>query len=672
MSKCSIYLGDLIHNNVKAESSYFPLGVACVAAYARKFFDNEIDVRLFKFADDILDAIKKRPPHILGLSNYLWNENLNRYIASWVKRISPETVVVFGGPNYPAFAEEIKEFFVGHADMDFYVQLHGEKGFVSLLERYFKAGSLKEMKSSPISNCVFYDYEHDKLITTGRYEPMQDLSDVPSPYLSGLLDQFFETSLAPLIETNRGCPYSCSYCTWSKEKTIRLFPLNRVFEEIEYIASRTKNSNTLYICDSNFGIVKRDLEIAGYLGEMEEKYGFPKNAPVAWAHKKSDIIIRLAEAFREQSSVTCSLQSMDSVVLKNIKRTNIGYDEFVRLVEYFWQNGIRTHTELILGLPDESRESHIDALQKLLSVNIGRLICYNLMLLNGSELNSRKNREKYGFKTKFRLIEGQFGRYNDKLVFDYEEIVNQTNTLSSEEILFFRPVHFLIYFLWGFGYYKELLQFMRSHAVNPVDFIINLIEEISKAPEPVRNVFADYVVSAHNELFNTADDLIAYFSEENNFTALKKGGFANLNRTYSSRILLEIRRDFEDYMVSQCLRLIDRQEKDPTEARTQLKNIMYYLNNRMIDFSTDMPEQNFERIVDFDFDILAWSNSSCEQSLSGYYRPGTRYRFFLSKKQNKILSTGKKRLQGQTDSQALRKILHLSDVRDLFFCVEYA
>src|ERR1700689_5944961 len=72
----SIYLGDLTYSTPSLATDAFPLNVGFIAAYAEKTFGKEIDLKLFKYVEDLEQAIHVRPPDILGLSNYPWNFNL--------------------------------------------------------------------------------------------------------------------------------------------------------------------------------------------------------------------------------------------------------------------------------------------------------------------------------------------------------------------------------------------------------------------------------------------------------------------------------------------------------------------------------------------------------------------------------------------------------------------
>ncbi len=65
-----------------------------------------------------------------------------------------------------------------------------------------------------------------------------------------------------IYETNRGCPYSCSYCNWgsSANSKVRQFDLRNILSELEWL--KTLSIDEIMIGDANFGILERDVEIA--------------------------------------------------------------------------------------------------------------------------------------------------------------------------------------------------------------------------------------------------------------------------------------------------------------------------------------------------------------------------------------------------------------------------
>ena len=87
--------------------------------------------------------------------------------------------------------------------------------------------------------------------------------DIPSPYLAGyfdeIVDEMREQGLEPyaLWETNRGCPYSCTFCDWGSATMtkVRKFSLERAKAEAKWFSD--KKIKAVYNCDANFGIFPR-------------------------------------------------------------------------------------------------------------------------------------------------------------------------------------------------------------------------------------------------------------------------------------------------------------------------------------------------------------------------------------------------------------------------------
>lgn len=349
MNKCLIYFGDLVHSSVRRSASYFALNVAYVAAYTQKMFEGNVECKLFKHPKDLIAAIHNRTPHVLGLSNYSWNRNLNDYLLNLMKRISLETITVFGGPNYPLHAEEGIDYLSRRRCLDYYVRGDEEKAFTNILSKYFRVGYHAMKDGEPLEGCVYYDRAGESVVD-GRECFVDDLCEIPSPYLSGILDGFFSSELIPLLETNRGCPYKCAYCSWKNDSNIRCYPLDRVQEEIPYIAENVKTASSLYICDSNFGIMDRDVQISEYLRQIRESLGYPKKIVVAWAKNKLDRIVTMARGISDGSSVTFSFQSMSKKVLSNVHRSKIDFAAYKYVVERLWRLGIRTHSHILKAM----------------------------------------------------------------------------------------------------------------------------------------------------------------------------------------------------------------------------------------------------------------------------------------------------------------------------------
>lgn len=109
-----IYLAELFHTFVAANretSSYtVPLGVGFLAATIRQRLPG-VEVELFRDPDQLIEAIRRQPPSVLGLSVCNWNIDLSRRLARYVKAAVPGIITVAGGPSVDDQDGSIVDFF---------------------------------------------------------------------------------------------------------------------------------------------------------------------------------------------------------------------------------------------------------------------------------------------------------------------------------------------------------------------------------------------------------------------------------------------------------------------------------------------------------------------------------------------------------------------------------
>jgi len=252
----NIYFCDLTHTGLGINAHTFPLGLGTVASYFIKEMDGSANCKLFKFPDDLNDALKEDVPDVLCMSYFSWNANLSYAYAEYVKEKYPKTLVVFGGPNFSHEKKRRKSFLKKYTAIDFYIKWDGEYALTNLIKKYVDLNlNIDVLKSSNfISDNICY-VSHDEYIE-GNDQRVIDLQSIPSPYLTGLFDQFFNYPLTPVIETNRGCPYSCTFCNDGHllRNTIANKTPEILEEELEYIALRSNHPahGNILISDLNF------------------------------------------------------------------------------------------------------------------------------------------------------------------------------------------------------------------------------------------------------------------------------------------------------------------------------------------------------------------------------------------------------------------------------------
>jgi len=266
-----IYLADLAHTfSTKSGSLMVPLNVGYIKSYVEEKSTKDLKIKIFKDPQDLLDNIDQAPPAMLGLSNYGWNENLNLKIGSHVRQKYPKTIIISGGPNLDEDTGNRINYLKEHNYIDYYLTEGGEEPFSELIDW------LDDKEKEVPKNIIFLN-KNDELVNTGRRKIDKESKHIVSPYLTGNLDRFLNAGMVPLLETNRGCPFSCGFCAWglASHSIVSKLKLENVLSEIEYIGSRTKQNNWI-ICDANFGILKRDVEIAKAIKNTSDKYGYPK------------------------------------------------------------------------------------------------------------------------------------------------------------------------------------------------------------------------------------------------------------------------------------------------------------------------------------------------------------------------------------------------------------
>ena len=153
-------------------------------------------------------------------SVYVWNLRISLEIARQIKANNKEVVIVFGGPQIPHRQAE------GFLRLNPFIDIacHGEGELIvqSIVEHYPK----RNWKEAP---SVSYIDEAGKYVETPARGRISDLNMIPSPYDEGVFDLLVEanrdTGWIALWETNRGCPFTCTYCDWGQHPKTRYIHL---------------------------------------------------------------------------------------------------------------------------------------------------------------------------------------------------------------------------------------------------------------------------------------------------------------------------------------------------------------------------------------------------------------------------------------------------------------
>jgi radical SAM superfamily enzyme YgiQ (UPF0313 family) len=524
-----VYLADLRYNySGVLANDCMPLGVA----YMKAVMDRdcpEVESRLFAYPDKLLDALKGSPPQVLMLSNYVWNEGLSFQFAKLAKRVNPKMLVVMGGPNISLEPERQLAYLNAHPEIDIYIL--GEADFLAreIVLQFADTGhSVSRIGERDLPSSVFRrpDGQSFRNPTWPRHK---EVEEIPSPWLTGIQDEFFDGKLAPMIETNRGCPFTCTFCcqgtTWYTK--VHNFSKERIREEIFYIAARIKERSprmgTLRIADSNYGMYERDPEISSYIGEVQREYAWPTFIDATTGKNRPERIIKSVEQVGGALVLYQAVQSLDDDVLRNVKRSTIKLEAYEQLQVHMRGRGLRSVSDLILGLPGESLKTHLAALHKLLDSGIESLHNFQAMLLKGSEMETMEARKQFGFDSRFRVLPKNFGVYGDEKVIDVEEIVVGTDTLPFDDYVTARKYHLSSSVFWNDSWFQSPLQFVQIFGVKASEWWEAMMQALEHGSAPVRKFLDDFVVETKGELFPTRESCLDFYSTDENFRRLQQG-----------------------------------------------------------------------------------------------------------------------------------------------------
>jgi radical SAM superfamily enzyme YgiQ (UPF0313 family) len=420
-------------NHVFNNQIHFPYSVASLVSYAQNFqkiSDNFKFQKTAVFRSKIHDYVKRcNDADILLCSCYVWNWEITKNFAKQVKEINPNCLIIFGGPHVP---QQSDSFFSEHPYVDIIVHGEGEIILKNILDAY--------LDNRDYSSILGLETNQFKNPPQPRIDSFET---IPSPYLNNLVWNLVDTvkgiDWIASWETNRGCPYACTFCDWGSATNtkMRKFSEKKLEDEIEWFG---KNKiSYIDCCDANFGIfIQRDSSIAKKLSEVSYQNGFPKTFRPNWAKFSSEKIIPIAKELQKNGllrAVTLSVQSLDENTLKIIKRENMKFKNFSELSTSFYDNGIPTYSEIILGLPGETLESFKKGLEIIASdTKIDTIQIYHCSILPNAPMNDVSYVKQFNIKKIKSPLSSVHSKIEKNTIQEFEEIIVSTCSFDNSEL----------------------------------------------------------------------------------------------------------------------------------------------------------------------------------------------------------------------------------------------
>ncbi|OGX25700.1 MAG: hypothetical protein A2Y03_09515 [Omnitrophica WOR_2 bacterium GWF2_38_59] len=432
-----------------------PLGLASVRTYSRQDplinkecqFINRIYIDTLS-NEAIADDILSQDPDIVGFSCNLWNFEKTKSVSSFVKGKNSNIKIVFGGPMVPDDVESNKLMLDSNSHIDVLIRGEGELAFKQLLKYYLNKETISNIPNTALR-------EGNKVFVSEIRSSLKDLSELPSPYLTGdVMVQDDATGLVAL-ETSRGCIFDCAYCRYHGGERPRFFNIERLKEEIEYL--RSKNfKGTVFLTDA---LLNADPKWAKNVLRVLEGIDFKICIDV----RPELIDDEMINLFTKIPGLAFSvgLQSINPEALKNINRpTNI--KKCREAIIKLGKSGVNTGIDLILGLPGDNYEKFKKTLDWVVYCKADQVDINDLIIIPNSNLeNSVK---KFEIKT------------------NKDNMVLSNYSFTEEDMV--KASHFKICFQFLHGFYQKLFfKLVFKFRFKPSDIIEIFIREANKRGE---------------------------------------------------------------------------------------------------------------------------------------------------------------------------------------------
>ena len=232
---------------------------------------------------------------------------------------------------------------------------------------------------------------------------------------------------------------------------------------------------------------------------------------------------------------------------------------------------------------------------------------------------------------------------NDKKVFEIEEIVVALNSLSFDEFIELRILDFMIFVTNmgvnpGSGPYDGVLKFVREHNVDVFEIFYRMLKNRDSAPKNIHDVLKSVRKTMINELWDSAEEIEAYYQNEKNYQKLLNGEAGiNVFQFHNAWITTEYMEDWSDFILGTTLELLKEKVEFNEILEEEFSSIANY--SRGISYnllSKERGSTNPEYI--FHYDVLRWLHDPSDSALSNFkFSSPTRLSFKLTADQLKIV-----------------------------------
>lgn len=446
---------------VNASYMHTNIAIRYLKNYAQKFLAKETnllpEIQILEFTInqpyiEVLRGIDFFKPDLILFSTYIWNATYICNIIPDVKKILANSIVGAGGPEFSYSSEK---YLNSLQSLDFIINGEGELTFTEILKTFSCAEDFfadKKNNSKLLSKIKGLTFrKSSEIIFTGFRQLIENLDELPFTYPEILQGNFDPDNKIYYYESNRGCPFSCSYCLSSVDKSVRFKSLEKVKSELQIFLDA--NVKLVKFVDRTFNLKpERYIKIWEFILEnhngktmfhFEIEAEFLTDEALKFLQKVPKGIMQFEIGI--QSSNRKTLQTINrSANLETLSKNILNIPKT-----------IHQHLDLIAGLPFENLESFGKSYDFVAKLNPDALQLGFLKVLPGTQM------EKFAKQNNWQWMENPV----------YETF--STPYISFDEMIYLKDVETVTDFFWN----KHIFDFSAKYIfrkMSPWTFITSL------------------------------------------------------------------------------------------------------------------------------------------------------------------------------------------------------
>jgi radical SAM superfamily enzyme YgiQ (UPF0313 family) len=464
--------------------NHFPLALGIIYSALKNHNNGELLEKFqlipitFLNPNDLLNGpYRKFKTGVWLFSNYMWSMDVNLQVSQAVKGHDKRNLTIHGGPSTPEYKQASADFMAAHPSVDISVHGEGEVAIIEIFKQIYQSSegevTYQQQPLAEVTGITFRDKLLSGLVRTAGRKRMAAPDEVPSPYLSGLFDVYDGRVEAAIIESNRGCPFGCTFCDWGSatNQKVRKFDMQRVKDEIEWIG---KNKvRVIWIADANFGLYDRDIELSQFIVDSKEKYGYPQEVVVNYTKNSTWRLVEIIKIFTAGGIISqgiISIQTTDEKTLDVINRKNIKTEKYDELIKIFYDLKLPLSTDLMIGLPGITVEAFNNDLQKYIDLDVS-VKAYPTQLLPNSPMADPEYIEKYQIKT------------------DQQDFVISSYSFTAQDLDWMKRMYKVYMMADGYSVLRYVIRYLQwEHQIRAIDFLQDLLKFVRANPRKYQHI----------------------------------------------------------------------------------------------------------------------------------------------------------------------------------------